>query len=134
MNYASLNSAVQTLFSQSAWTNKNVTIYPDNYQGKISKKDEYGRLNILPTNSENATFGGGKGWSGTVIVSLYVKAGEGQSRLMVLGDHLDDILQNKVLSNGLELGTSYINVLGLDTANTSLYSGKYIIPFKSYGE
>ena len=134
MNYASLSSSIQTLFSQSAWTSKNINIYPDNYQGKIATKDEYGRINILPTSSRNAIFGGGKGYDGTVIVSLYVKAGEGQSRLMVLGDHLDDILQNKVLTNGLELGTSYINVLGLDTANTSLYSGQYIIPFKSYGE
>jgi len=38
------------------------------------------------------------------------------------------------LTNGTELGTSYMNVEGLDPANKSLYSASYIIPFKIHGD
>ena len=134
MTFAQVSTSIHSLFSVAAWTSKSITMYPDNYQGKVTTKDEYARLVVLPSKSANKTFGGVKAIDGMVSIQIFVKAGEGASRLMVISDHIDDILQNKVLSNGLELGSSYISVLGLDSANQSLYGAKYIIPFKSYGE
>jgi len=53
---------------------------------------------------------------------------------MQIADIFDNHLEQKTLTNGTELGTSYLNVEGLDPANKSLFSARYIIPFKIYGE
>lgn len=125
---------IESVFASSAWTSKNIVVYPDNYQGSISNPNEFGRLNVLPSSSENHAYGGKKLISGLVAVKLFVSAGEGQPRIMQIADILDTLLQNKKLTNGTELGTSYINVEGLDPSNKALYSASYIIPFKLYGE
>ena len=61
-------------------------------------------------------------------------AGEGQGRVMAISDLLDVLLDSKVLTNQTRLGTSYLNVEGLDSSNSSLYSATYFIPFTLYGE
>ena len=132
--YDNVLDDVESVFASVAWTVNNITIYPDNYQGTIDTQNEFCRLNVLPANSENYSYGGSKAIEGLVAVKIFVKAGEGQSRLMAISDIIDTVLQNKKLNNGTELGTSYLNVEGLDPSNNSLYSAKYIIPFKSYGE
>ena len=53
---------------------------------------------------------------------------------MAISDTLDNVLQNKKLTRGTELFTSYLNVEGLDPTNKALYSASYIIPFKIHGE
>jgi len=125
---------IESVFASASWTANNITIYPDNYQGTISTQDEFCRLSVLPSTSENYVHGGKKSLNGLVAVKIFVKAGEGQSRLMAISDILDSVLQNKRLTNGTELATSYLNVEGLDPSNNSLYSARYIIPFKLYGE
>jgi len=132
--YDDVLSDIESVFASTAWTDNNITIYPDNYQGAISTQDEFCRLNVLPSSSNNYAYGGDKSLEGLVAVKIFVKAGEGQSRLMAISDILDTVLQNKRLTNGTELGTSYLNVEGLDPSNNSLYSARYIIPFKLYGE
>lgn len=134
MTFTSLLTALNALFGSATWTSNNIPTYPENYKGKISNKDEYCRINVLPADSEVSVYGGGKGLQGTLIVDIYVKAGNGQARIMAIADLLDILLQTKNLTNGLELGTSYINNVGEDKANKSLYNAKYLIPFKSYGE
>jgi len=133
MTFASLKNAIELMFTTSSWTSHNITIYPDNYQGTITNQNEFCRLNILPATAAN-TFGGNKTFSGSIIVSIYVKAGEGQSRIMAIADILDILLANKKLSNGPELGTSYLQIGGLDSANSALYTAQYVIPFNTYGE
>lgn len=134
MTFTSLMTSINALFGSSTWTSNNIPTYPENYQGKISSQNEFCRINIIPANSEIAHYGGDKSVSGNIIIDIYVKAGEGQARVMAIADLLDILLQTKNLTNGLELGTSYVTTLGLDTANKSLYNAKYLIPFKSYGE
>jgi hypothetical protein len=125
---------IESVFASTSWTTNNIDIYPDNYQGAISDETEFCRLNVLPSSSENHAHGGKKLLSGLVAVKIFVSAGEGQSRIMEIADILDSVLQNKKLTNGTELNTSYINVEGLDPSNKALYSASYIIPFKLYGE
>lgn len=127
-------SDVESVFAASTWTSNNIALYPDNYQGTISNQNEFCRLNVLPSKSEHSAHGGSKYMEGLVIVKIFVKAGEGQGRVMAIGDILDISLQNKRLANGTEFGTSYLNVEGLDPKNQSLYSAHYIIPFKIYGD
>jgi hypothetical protein len=127
-------SDIEEIFSTTEWIEENIALYPDNYQGQISNDNEFCRLSVLPSDSENYAHGGNKLIQGLVIIKLFVKAGEGQGRLMAIADILDNYLENKKLTNSTELGTSYLNVEGLDPANKSLYSARYIIPFKLYGE
>jgi hypothetical protein len=125
---------IEGVFASATWVNKSIDVYPDNYQGTISDETEFCRLNVMPSNSENYQFGGFKQLSGLLAVKIFVSAGEGQSRIMEISDSLDDVLQNKRLTKGTELSTSYLNVEGLDPSNKALYSASYIIPFKIHGE
>jgi hypothetical protein len=132
--YDNVLADVESVFASEAWTVNNIEVYPDNYQGDINTESEFCRLNVLPSNSSINVYGGNKILEGMVAVKIFVKAGEGQSRVMAISDILDTVLQNKRLINGTELATSYLNVEGLDPSNKSLYSALYIIPFKIYGE
>jgi hypothetical protein len=127
-------SDIEEIFSLAPWASENIAIYPDNYQGDISNDNEFCRLSVLPSNSDNFTYNGDKRLQGLIIIKIFLKAGEGQGRLMKIADIFDNHLQNKVLTNKTELGTSYLNVEGLDPINNSLYSAQYIIPFKIYGD
>ena len=131
--YDSVLQDIEAVFAASTWTVNNINIYPDNYQGTISNQNEFCRLNVLPSNSQHYSHGGNKEIDGLVAVKIFVKAGEGQARIMAISDILDISLQNKKLTNGTELGTSYLNVEGLDPSNKALYSARYVIPFKLYG-
>lgn len=132
--YDNVLDDIESVFGSATWTLNNIDIYPDNYQGSISDQTEFCRLNVLPSNSEHYAYCGNKQIEGLVAVKIFVKAGEGQARIMAISDILDLSLQNKKLTNGTELGTSYLNVEGLDPSNKALYSARYLIPFKLYGE
>jgi len=125
---------VESVFGDAAWTANNIKTYPMNYLGSKSSSTEYVLLNVLPSSSENYAFGVSKETTGLVAVKMFVKAGDGQGRLMAIANLLDTVLQNKTLSNGTKLGTSYLTVEGLDPSNKALYSASYIIPFTHYGE
>jgi len=123
---------VETAFASATWTSNNIQTIPDNYLG--TKSDEYVLLKVMPSNSSLAAYGVEKQIEGLVAVKMFTKAGEGQGRVMAIANLLDIILQNKTLPNGTRLGTSYLNVEGLDPQNKALYSASYIIPFTKYGE
>ena len=132
--YDNVLADIESVFASGVWIANSIEVYPDNYQGVINNDNEFCRLSVLPSNSENYSYGGSKQLEGLVIIKIFVKAGDGQSRLMAISDILDISLSNKRLTNGTELLTSYLNVEGLDPSNKSLYSAQYIIPFKIYGE
>jgi len=132
--YDSVASDIDAVFASASWTANNIAIYPDNYQGAVTDSGEYCRLSVLPSNSSYHSHGGKKELQGLVAVKIFVRAGEGQARLMAISDILNINLENKRLTNGTELSTSYLNVEGLDPSNNSLYSARYIIPFKIYGD
>jgi hypothetical protein len=126
---------VEGVFSSATWTSHNIPTYPVDYQGcKGGANGEYAMVSILPSSSSNYEYGVKKATTGIVAVKLFVKSGEGQGRLMAIADFLDIVLDNKTLPNGTKLGTSYLNVEGLDPQNTALSSASYIIPFTKYGE
>ena len=125
---------VELVFGSSAWTTNNIKTYPMNYLGNKKSNIEYVLMNVLPSSSRNYEFGVKKEITGLVAVKIFVKAGDGQGRLMAIANLLDTVLDNKTLSNGTKLGTSYLTVEGLDPSNKALYSASYIIPFTHYGE
>lgn len=125
---------IENVFASSAWKSNNIDMYPTNYQGDIKNETEYCLVMVLPASSERYKYGGNKQLSGLVAVKIFTKAGEGQSRIMQISDTLDNYLQDKKLTNGTELSTSYVKIEGLDPSNKALYSASYFIPFKIYGE
>ena len=125
---------VETAFASATWTAHNIKTIPDNYQGTVGSNSEYVIVKIMPTNSSLRAYGVEKQIDGMVAVKMFTKAGEGQGRIMAIANLLDIILQNKTLPSGTRLGTSYLNVEGLDPQNKALYSASYIIPFIKYGE
>ena len=126
---------IETVFGNATWTTNNIPTFPDNYQGTIGNNvREYVRLSLLPSTSKNYAYDAKKELTGLLAVKIFTAAGEGQGRLMAIADFLDIVLENKTLTNGTRLGTSYLQVEGLDAANKSLYSGSYFIPFTRYGE
>jgi hypothetical protein len=130
--YATLISSIENLFASATWTAANIAIYPDNYQGTISDQNEFCRLNILPASGTTQDHNGKKTLSGTVIVTMYVKAGEGQRRVAAIADTLDSLLEHKYPTSGLGLGASFVTIGGLDSQNSALYTAQYIIPFTYY--
>ena len=125
---------IEGVFASDDWKAARIPTFPSNYQGKLNGIEEYAILNVLPSTSQHHSHGGGKQISGLVAVKLFVPAGHGQLRLMAISDILDTVLDSKTLTNKTRLGTSYLNVEGLDSSNSSLYSATYFIPFTLYGE
>lgn len=125
---------IETVFGSSDWTTHNIKTIPDNYLGTIGSNDEYVMLKVMPSSGFYLAYGVEKQTEGLVAVKIFVKAGEGQGRVMAISDLLDTLLENKTLPNGTRLKTSYLNVEGLDPQNKALYSASYIIPFTKFGE
>lgn len=125
---------IEAVFASSAWTTNNILTVPDNYQGAKNNVREYAVVSVLPTSGSDYDYDRSKLLSGLVAVKLFVPAGEGQGRLMEIADLLNQVLENKNLTNNTRLGKSYLQVEGLDAANRSLYSASYFIPFTLYGE
>lgn len=133
--FDSILEDIEAIFGSVTWKNNKIPTFPDNYQGTIGKDVyEYARVNVLPSSSWNYAFAGHKGINGLVAIKIFVKAGSGQRRTMEIAELIDSVLENKVLTNGTKLGTSYLQIEGLDPMNKSLYSASYIIPFTKYGE
>ena len=127
-------SDVESVFATTAWTSNNIPAYPANYQGD-KNNNEYVIVQVLPSSANQITYGGStKRTSGLIAVKMFVKAGEGSKRLMQIAEVLDNVLQNKTLTNGTRTQASYLETEGLDPANSSLYSASYFIPFTYYGE
>jgi hypothetical protein len=132
--YDTILRDIETVFGSSSWTTHNIKTVPDNYLGTIGSNDEYVLVKVMPSDGFYLAYGVEKQTNGLVAVKIFVKAGEGQSRVMVISDILDTLLENKTLPNGTRLKTSYLNVEGLDPQNKALYSASYIIPFTKFGE
>ena len=125
---------IEGVFASAAWTTNNIKTFPLNYQGDINATSrEYILVGVFPTLSNHADYQRSKKLEGIVTIKVFVPSGRGQGRLMEVSDLLDAVLESKLIGT-TRLGTSYLNVEGLDPDNKSLYSGSYTIPFTSYGE
>jgi len=96
--YDNVLDDIEAVFASETWILNNIDVYPDNYQGTISTETEFCRLNVLPSSSDQLAHGGIKSLNGLIVVKIFVKAGEGQSRIMAISDILDINLENKKTS------------------------------------
>ena len=125
---------IETAFGSSEWTTHNIKTIPDNYLGTAGSNSEYVIIKVMPSSGKALAYGVEKQIDGLLAVKMFVKAGEGQGRVMAIAGLVDTLLQYKTLPNGTKLGSSYLDVEGLDSQNKALYSASYIIPFTKYGE
>jgi hypothetical protein len=132
--FSKIKSDVYGVFASSTWTATGYKTYPDNYSGAIDSSAAFIRVTILPGKSTIDAHGLKKKLSGMLILSIFVKAGNGDAELFSIADSIDSFFQGKTLTNGTQFGTSTLMKLGLDPADKSLYRGDYSINFKAYGE
>jgi hypothetical protein len=125
---------INGVIASAAWTDRLIEVVPDNYFGKLNNPNEYCKLFIMPSNGSIEAHGGLTSLSGLIAMKIFVKAGEGQNRIMEISGELDSVFKNKKLTNGTELGTSHLTLEGIDSDNSTLYSASYFITFKHYGE
>lgn len=132
--FSKIKSDVYGVFASSPWTATGYKTYPDNYSGAIDSSAAFIRVTILPGKSTIDAHGLKKKLSGMLILSIFVKAGNGDAELFSIADSIDSFFQGKTLTNGTQFGTSTLMKLGLDPADKSLYRGDYSINFKAYGD
>lgn len=132
--YNSLKSDVYDVFASTAWTATGIKAYPVNYSGTIDSSGSFVRISILPGKAGLDAFSFKKRFNGLLVLSIFVKAGNGDNDLFTIADTLDSFFQGKTLINGTQFGASTIMSLGFDSADKSLYRGDYKIQFNSYGE
>lgn len=132
--YNSLRSDIYSVFSTTDWTTLNIKAYPDNYQGAISTTDSFVKISIITGSASLDAFSFGKQLSGMLIISIFVKAGNGDKDVYTLADTLDGFFEGKTLQNGTQFGPSTIKYSGLDRDDPSLYRGDYSITFKTFGD
>jgi len=133
MSFETILNNIEAQFADVFWKNNGIAVYPSNYQGKKSDTDEYCILTVMPSSSAYYAYDAKKSTTGLVAVKIFVKAGEGNKRIMQISDKLDTLLQHEMYGT-TELGTSYLTAEGLDPSNKALYSASYIIPFTHYVE
>jgi len=132
--YTALKDDIYGVFNSNAWKLTGYKAYPTNYAGKIDTTKPFIRVSILTGKANLEAHGFKKSFSGLLILSVFVKAGDGDKTLYSIADTLDSFFEGKTLTNGTQFGPSTFATLGLDPADNTLYRGDYSITFKSYGD
>ena len=127
--FTTVLSDVEGQFALSAWTSNSISAFPSNFRIPANQS-EFVKLEILPLRSNSGY--GRFGVEGIVYVQIYVQANQGVKRLMEIADLLDNILQNKTLTNGTQTQQSSLNVLGSDRDNPELFRGDFAVDFTYY--
>lgn len=129
MKYSNIQKDIEGIFAQTSWTNRNLTIYPANYEGG-TVSNEFMKLEIIPARPLNnyRKFGS----VGQVIIQIYTQKGHGMTRTFEIADILDSELANKTLSRGTKTGTSSITGIGIDNDDNSLFRADYSVSFRNY--
>lgn len=120
------------IFASTDWTNRNIPTYPLNYYGPMSTNSEHIRTHILPAQASITQFDGAKETNGLLIISIFVDAGKGQTRVFEISDALDEFLSAKKLKNNVLTKGSFLTFAGLDPDNKSLYRADYTLPFTQF--
>lgn len=132
--YNNLKQDIYSVFTTANWNATGYAAYPFNYAGAVDYTKPVIKISILPANSKLQRFDFGKDLSGLLILSIFVKAGDGDNTLFSVATVLDSFFEGKTLTNGTQFGPSHLKVMGTDPGNDTLYRGDYTITFKIHGE
>lgn len=107
-------------------------IYPDGYQGDITKEDRYARYSILFAEADPKDYEGMVEISGRLMIRLFSIKGYAGAHIYADAATLDAVLENKNLPNGTQLGNSTLTQPDVDSDNDTLEWARYEIPFTIY--
>ena len=130
--FSKILADVYSVFATTEWRATGVTGLPSNYQGNLPP--EFARISVLPARGQVFSHGSTKKLSGLVIISLFVKAGDGEGRSFTLAGILSKIMDKKTMANGTQFEVGSITHQGLDEINKALFRVNYSINFTIYGE
>lgn len=132
--FRTVQSDLESVFATSEWTDLSIAAYPVNFVGG-DFSDEFVLVETVPgkiTTPRNRSFSNINTVSGQYIIQVYVKAGEGLTRVMEIADHLDSLLNSKRLPSGTHTGIPVIDIVGTDKDDKSLYRADLIVSFIKY--
>jgi hypothetical protein len=128
--YADIESIVYKVFGSAEWLAENIKTIPDNFPSGDSV--EHIRISIIPSGYSISP----GSISGVIMVSIFIEAGRGTKRAMVISDTLDTYLRVKTLadvSGSLQFQKSSLSTVGLDPDNPNLFHLSYSLPFSYFG-
>lgn len=128
--YSNLQDDIFSVFASVGWGAENIKTYPSNFLA-VNPGTEFLRVSILPSR-EGLNL---KSSSGLMMVDIFVPAGKGPTRANEISDKLDSYLVGKSLSTAggvTQLTKSYLNVIGQDKDNPSLFRVTYTVPFNYF--
>ena len=117
---------IESIFLSPSWTAQNIEVVPDDFplvgEG-VKFKVDYQSQNF---------YYGGYGVTGKLYLSIYTKAGKGQTRANVIVDLLNTLAQGQTLPAGTQTGPSTVIALGIDRDNSSLTRTDFSVPFNKF--
>ena len=133
--FEALFNDVYSVFAKPEWTNENIRTLPENYIAK-NLGNEYIRVYVIPGASKGyLNMPGSLG--GQLMIDIFVPAGEGLKRALViagiLNKHLEQKSINTIANNVTQFSTSALNPVGADPVNPSLHRSSYSLPFNFFG-
>lgn len=107
-------------------------IVPSDFKGKAAPP--YARLHFVFAPTRYVATNGSKEVRGLAKLTIFNKSGQGDKFFADKAAQLDEVFQGQMLSNYIQTYTSSLQLLGPDTADSTLSRADYSVPFSYYGE
>lgn len=128
--YTEVLNAFDSVFLAQDWTDLGIPAFPANFsEGHLPR--EFVRYEVIQGGKENGEFGNANYKNGLFIVSIYVEAERGPSRIAAVADVLDQLLNRKQI-NATQLGSSNLDTKGADKNDTTLFRADYSLSYNSF--
>lgn len=121
------------VFAGSGWVDTGYKAFPSNYQGTIDTKP-YVLVSVLANNKKTVNFERERSLQGLMILSIFTDTTKGDKELFHVADVLNDLFEEKILSNGTQFELGNLSKGEVDPDNKSLYRADYSIRFTLFGD
>jgi hypothetical protein len=130
--YELLEKDVYSVFSSNGWKAENIKTFPTNFVVMNTTNDEFIRVSVIPSGKPINRYS----LAGILIIDIFIAAGSGTRRAMVIADVLDKYLVNKSKNTGsgvTQFGISSLTHVGPDKALPVIHKSTYTITFNFFG-
>jgi hypothetical protein len=130
--YTDLEKDVYSVFSSNEWKAEEIKTFPTNFVVMNTTNDEFIRVSVIPSGKPINRYS----LAGILIIEIFIAAGSGTRRAMIIADTLDSYLvdQSKKTSAGVtQFGISSLAHNGPDKALPVIHKSTYTINFNFYG-
>jgi hypothetical protein len=130
--YELLEKDVYSVFNSIEWKAENIKTFPTNFVVMNTTNDEFIRVSVIPSGKPINRYS----LAGILIIDIFIAAGSGTRRAMIIADTLDKYLldQSKKTGTGTtQFGISSLVHNGPDKALPIIHKSTYTIDFNFYG-